>query len=115
MFGQQQQGGGWAGSSSSHQSGAGPAGYEDADDDEGAEMVPLDSALTSEQVFGPLAVLLVGFMAHELEAFRGMMLSMEADTVKVCVWCGKCSCTGTLPAVRVWGASPPSALLLLTP
>jgi hypothetical protein len=31
----------------------------------------------------PQAVLLVGFMAEEVEAFRSFMLDMEADMVKV--------------------------------
>lgn len=33
--------------------------------------------------FGPLAVLLVGYMQDEVEKFRKMMIEMDADTVKI--------------------------------
>ncbi|KAA6423434.1 MAG: hypothetical protein FRX49_06495 [Trebouxia sp. A1-2] len=39
-------------------------------------------AQTSADLFGPLAVLLVGFHEHEVQAFRGIMLDMDADMVK---------------------------------
>ncbi|EFJ48983.1 hypothetical protein VOLCADRAFT_90363 [Volvox carteri f. nagariensis] len=58
----------------------------DEEEDEGSEMMRLDSesgGLAEDQsAFGPLAVLLVGFMAEEVEQFRGLMLEMEADMVK---------------------------------
>lgn len=53
-------------------------------------MVPLDVESegglggTSEAPFGELAALLVGFNAPEFETFRRIMISMDADIVKVC-------------------------------
>eukprot|EP01025_Chloroclados_australasicus_P068160 TRINITY_DN9457_c0_g1_i1.p2 TRINITY_DN9457_c0_g1~~TRINITY_DN9457_c0_g1_i1.p2 ORF type:complete len:231 (+),score=21.07 TRINITY_DN9457_c0_g1_i1:56-694(+) len=38
---------------------------------------------TSEQVFGPLALVLVGYTAREFDRFRQMMIEMEADMVKI--------------------------------
>ncbi|KXZ46054.1 hypothetical protein GPECTOR_47g329 [Gonium pectorale] len=59
---------------------------EEEEEEEGAEMVRLDTesgGLAQDQgVFGPLAVLLVGFQAAEVESFRAFMLDMEADMVK---------------------------------
>ncbi|GIL87626.1 hypothetical protein Vretimale_14695 [Volvox reticuliferus] len=66
---------------------------------EGADMKRLDSesgGLAEDQgVFGPLAVLLVGFMAEEVEQFRSVMLEMEADMVKI-VPCSPSMMGGTL-------------------
>lgn len=42
-------------------------------------------AQTSADLFGPLAVLLVGFHEHEVQAFRGIMLDMDADMVKIII------------------------------
>ncbi|KAF6256263.1 hypothetical protein COO60DRAFT_131296 [Scenedesmus sp. NREL 46B-D3] len=50
---------------------------------------------TTENVFGPLAVLVVGFLPEEYEAFRAMMVDIEADMVKV-VPCTKALLGGTL-------------------
>lgn len=54
---------------------------------EGGTMMKLDTesgGLAEDQgVFGPLAVLLVGFQAEEVEAFRSFMIDMEADMVKL--------------------------------
>ncbi|KAL3148075.1 hypothetical protein ABBQ38_014360 [Trebouxia sp. C0009 RCD-2024] len=55
------------------------------------ELVKLDAAdegglgQTSAELFGPLAVLMVGFHEHEVQAFRSVMLDMEADMVKIIV------------------------------
>ena len=38
---------------------------------------------SSEDAFGPLAVILVGYQIDEFEAFRKCMLDMDADMVKV--------------------------------
>jgi hypothetical protein len=38
---------------------------------------------TSEETFGELAALLVGFTAEQFETFRRIMISMDADIVKV--------------------------------
>ena len=38
---------------------------------------------SSEDAFGPLAVILVGYQIEEFEAFRKCMLDMDADMVKV--------------------------------
>ena len=38
---------------------------------------------TSAELFGPLAVVLVGYFPAELETFRSFMIAMEADMVKV--------------------------------
>jgi hypothetical protein len=62
--------------------------YDEEAEEEGAEMVPIDVGSrggvggVSDEAFGPLAVLVVGFLAHELDAFRAMMLGMDADMVK---------------------------------
>ena len=75
--------------------GGGGGGGNDAEEDEaeeedeGAEMVLIDVGSrggvggVSDEAFGPLAVLVIGFLAHELDAFRAMMLGMDADMVKV--------------------------------
>jgi len=55
------------------------------------ELVRLDAedegglGQTSAELFGPLAVLMVGFQEHEVQAFRSIMLDMEADMVKIIV------------------------------
>lgn len=55
----------------------------------GPNMVPLDVESkgglggTSEEPFGELAALLVGFTAPQFESFRRIMISMDADIVKV--------------------------------
>ena len=52
-------------------------------------MVPLDETSegglggTSDEPFGPLAALLVGFTQTQFEKFREIMIDMEADIVKV--------------------------------
>ncbi|KAG2433414.1 hypothetical protein HXX76_008472 [Chlamydomonas incerta] len=60
---------------------------EGEEEDEGAEMKRLDAEggglAEGQGVFGPLAVLLVGFMAEEVEQFRKFMIDMEADMVKL--------------------------------
>ncbi|KAG2449305.1 hypothetical protein HYH02_005461 [Chlamydomonas schloesseri] len=60
---------------------------EGEEEDEGAEMKRLDAEggglAEGQGVFGPLAVLLVGFMAEEVEQFRKFMIDMEADMVKI--------------------------------
>ncbi|GLC36474.1 hypothetical protein PLESTF_001264600 [Pleodorina starrii] len=60
---------------------------EEEEEEEGSEMMRLDSesgGLGEDQsAFGPLAVLLVGFLAEEVERFRSFMLDMEADMVKI--------------------------------
>lgn len=38
---------------------------------------------TSADVFGPLAVALIGYHPEEFETFRSFMIDMEADMVKV--------------------------------
>ena len=38
---------------------------------------------TSENLFGPLAVALIGFQPQEVDTFRYFMNDMEADMVKV--------------------------------
>lgn len=38
---------------------------------------------TSVEIFGPLAVMLVGYHPQEFERFRAFMIDMEADMVKV--------------------------------
>ena len=54
-----------------------------------AELVPIDMDSdgglggTSAELFGPLAVVLVGYFPAELETFRSFMIAMEADMVKV--------------------------------
>ena len=54
-----------------------------------AELVAIDMESegglggTSENVFGPLAVALVGYHPEEFEMFRSFMIDMEADIVKV--------------------------------
>ncbi|GIL61439.1 hypothetical protein Vafri_15888 [Volvox africanus] len=72
---------------------------EEAEEAEGADMMRLDSesgGLAEDQsVFGPLAVLLVGFMAEEVEQFRTTMLEIEADMVKI-VPCSPSMMGGTL-------------------
>ena len=55
---------------------------------------------TSETLFGPLAVAMVGFQPQEVDTFRYFMNDMEADMVKVrrpsirkglvCVCCKDC-------------------------
>lgn len=40
---------------------------------------------TSEKLFGPLAVAMIGFHPHEVDKFRYFMNDMEADMVKVCL------------------------------
>eukprot|EP00877_Chromochloris_zofingiensis_P001393 jgi/Chrzof1/11254/Cz05g29170.t1 len=69
--------------------------------DDGAEMVRIDMDSTeglggtSEDAFGPLAVLLVGFMQQEVDAFRQLMNDMDADIVKI-VPCTQAMLQGTL-------------------
>ncbi|WIA09652.1 hypothetical protein OEZ85_009039 [Tetradesmus obliquus] len=50
---------------------------------------------TTDNVFGPLAVLVVGFLPEEYQAFRAMMVDIEADMVKV-VPCSKALLAGSL-------------------
>ncbi|BDA51235.1 hypothetical protein COCOBI_18-1120 [Coccomyxa sp. Obi] len=38
---------------------------------------------TSEELFGPLAVLLVGYAQYEVDQFRTFMIDMDADMVKI--------------------------------
>lgn len=50
---------------------------------------------TSSELFGPLAVLLVGFHEQEVQKFRSIMLDMDADMVKIIV-CDKQMFQGTV-------------------
>ena len=56
-------------------------------EEEGSSMVRIDSdtrtGIATEGVFGPLAVLLVGFLPEDVAALRTLMADMEADEVKV--------------------------------
>ncbi len=47
-----------------------------------ANMIPIED-LTEEEVFGPLAVLLVGFLIGDYHAFKKLMHDMDANMVKV--------------------------------
>lgn len=73
------------------------------DAEEGAELVRIDTESsgglggTSDEVLGPLAVLLVGFLPEEFEAFRAMMNDIEADMVKI-VPCTRAHLDSTLQA-----------------
>ncbi|MEW5318127.1 MAG: hypothetical protein WDW38_009373 [Sanguina aurantia] len=42
-----------------------------------------NTGLGRSEAFGPLAVLLIGFMEDEVDKFKGLMVSMDADMVKV--------------------------------
>ena len=57
------------------------------DEEEGSSMVRIDSdsrtGIATEGAFGPLAVLLVGFLPEDVAALRTLMADMEADEVKV--------------------------------
>ncbi|GLI63778.1 hypothetical protein VaNZ11_006859 [Volvox africanus] len=102
---------------------------EGAEEAEGADMKRLDSesgGLAEDQsVFGPLAVLLVGFMAEEVEQFRTTMLEIEADMVKI-VPCSPSMMGGTLQQalesefpkyeqVQLHAPTRPSCVLPLVP
>ncbi|CAL8466395.1 g5931 [Coccomyxa elongata] len=50
---------------------------------------------TSEELFGPLAVLLVGFAQYEVDQFRAFMIDMDADIVKI-ITCTKKMLSSTL-------------------
>ncbi|KAK9813018.1 hypothetical protein WJX72_007622 [[Myrmecia] bisecta] len=50
---------------------------------------------TSEEVFGPAAVALIGFQQDEVDTFRQAMTDMEADFVKI-VSCGRRQLEGSL-------------------
>ncbi|KAF8073213.1 hypothetical protein HT031_000874 [Scenedesmus sp. PABB004] len=85
------------------QRGASAGGELDGEEEEGAELVPIDTegrgglGGTSDGAFGPLAVLLLGFLPEEFDAFRAMMLDMEADEVKI-VACTRAMLGSTLQA-----------------
>lgn len=64
------------------------AGDSQEQEDAGADMRRLDTDSRTgvdggDEAFGPLAVLLVGFLSEEVDAFRKLMLDMEADMVKI--------------------------------
>ncbi|GFR52651.1 hypothetical protein Agub_g15243 [Astrephomene gubernaculifera] len=75
--------------------------YDGEDIEGGSDMKLLDSegdGLAEDQdVFGPLAVLLVGFLEEEVAAFRRLMDDMEADMVQI-VPCSPGMMAGTLQA-----------------
>lgn len=76
------------------------SGSETPEDDDGeGTMVPIDTeskrGITGEEAFGPLAVLLIGFLPEDYAAFCSLMEDMEADMVKV-VPCTKVMMSGTL-------------------
>ncbi|CAK0783974.1 hypothetical protein CVIRNUC_007177 [Coccomyxa viridis] len=56
---------------------------------DGPLFAPIDTASegglggTSDNLFGPLAVLLIGFSQYEVDAFRAFMIDMDADMVKI--------------------------------
>lgn len=41
---------------------------------------------SSEDAFGPLAAMLIGYQSSEFEQFRTCMHDMDADMVKVCLY-----------------------------
>lgn len=65
------------------------------------ELVRLDTddegglAQTSSELFGPLALLMIGFDESEVQIFRSIMLDMDADMVKIIV-CDRQMFQGTL-------------------
>mmetsp|Transcript_20411 Transcript_20411/g.61472 ORF Transcript_20411/g.61472 Transcript_20411/m.61472 type:complete len:239 (+) Transcript_20411:214-930(+) len=67
----------------------------------GPNMMPLDADSagglggTSDELFGPLAALLIGFTQEQFEIFRTMMIDMEADIVKM-IPCRPAMLNGTL-------------------
>ncbi|PNH05255.1 hypothetical protein TSOC_008495 [Tetrabaena socialis] len=77
----------------------GRPGEDEDEENEGTEMQRLDAESgglgEDKSAFGPLAVLLVGFQAEEVEAFRRVMIEMEADMVKL-VPCSPAMMAGTL-------------------
>ncbi|MEW5301055.1 MAG: hypothetical protein WDW36_003938 [Sanguina aurantia] len=56
-----------------------------------------NTGLGRSEAFGPLAVLLIGFMEDEVDKFKGLMVSMDADMVKI-VPCSPALMAGTLQA-----------------
>ncbi|KAK9838493.1 hypothetical protein WJX81_002737 [Elliptochloris bilobata] len=68
---------------------------------EGPQLVPVDPDAdggiggTSDALFGPLAVLLIGFLQHEVDSFRSMMLDMDADIVRL-ICCNRAMLRGSL-------------------
>lgn len=69
------------------------------EEEEGNTMVRLDSdsreGIGQREVFGPLAILLVGFMKEEYVQVLDLMAEMEAEEVKV-IPCSKTMLKGTL-------------------
>eukprot|EP00195_Chlamydomonas_chlamydogama_P005824 CAMPEP_0202903320 /NCGR_PEP_ID=MMETSP1392-20130828/23881_1 /ASSEMBLY_ACC=CAM_ASM_000868 /TAXON_ID=225041 /ORGANISM="Chlamydomonas chlamydogama, Strain SAG 11-48b" /LENGTH=256 /DNA_ID=CAMNT_0049590443 /DNA_START=161 /DNA_END=933 /DNA_ORIENTATION=- len=68
-------------------------------EEEGNTMVRIDTesrtGVAGDDVFGPLAVLMIGFLEEDVAAFRKLMVEMEADMVKL-IPCTKAMLSGTL-------------------